>query len=161
LEEAGWPVHRLPEEGRGEGLVAAFEAAGDAPGQKIFFPASAIAREEIPTGLRALGAEVDRTTAYRMVTLPVDGEACRAVFEAGELGVVTFASPSAMEALRAGIGEHLFGLLAQGVPAAVMGPTTGAALEGAGWKLISVATEPTLDGLADAVEAAVRRGSGR
>jgi uroporphyrinogen-III synthase len=141
-------------EGRGEGLVAAFRAAGDARGRKIFFPASLIAREELPRGLAELGADVDKTTAYRTVRLPVDGDACRAAFEEGKLGVVTFASPSAVEAFRAGIGEDLFRILAENVPAAAMGPTTAAALEKAGWGRISVAVEPTLEALADAAEAA-------
>jgi uroporphyrinogen-III synthase len=136
-------------------LVEAFREAGDAQDQRIFFPASSRAREEIPTGLTELGAQVDRTTAYRMVRVPVDDDACRAAYEEGTLGVVTFASPSAMEGLRAGVGEDLFRLLADEVPAAAMGPTTAAALDGAGWRRISVATEPTLDGLADAVEAAI------
>ncbi len=95
-------------EGSGEGLVEAFRVAGDAGGARVFFPASAIARDVIPDGLTELGATVDRRTAYRMVTLPLDGAACRASVEAGELQVVTFASPSAVDALRVGIGEDLF-----------------------------------------------------
>jgi len=141
LEEAGWPVHRVPVEGSGEGLVEAFRVAGDAPGAKVFFPASAIAREVIPDGLSKLGARVDRMTAYRMVTLPLDGIACRAAVDAGELRVLTFASASAMK-------------VARGPPAAVMGPTTASALREAGWVNVAVAGEPTLEGLADAAEEA-------
>jgi uroporphyrinogen-III synthase len=154
LEEAGWPVHRIPAEGSGEGLVEAFQVAGDAPDAKVFFPASAIARDVIPDGLSKLGARVDRMTAYRMVTLPLDGSACRAAVDAGELQVVTFASPSAMKGLREGLGEDLFGQLARGTPAAVMGPTTASALREAGWVNVAVAGEPTLEGLADAAEEA-------
>jgi uroporphyrinogen III methyltransferase/synthase len=135
--------------------VEAFREAGDADGARVFFPASAIARDVIPEGLGDLGADVDRMTAYRMVTLPLDGSVCRAAVERGEVQVVTFASPSAMEALRTGIGEDLFERLARNTPAAVMGPTTEGALREAGWERVAVAGTPTLEGLADAAEGAV------
>ena len=156
LRGAGWPVHRVPKEGTGEGLVEAFRVAGDARGAKVFFPASAIAREVIPEGLAELGAQVDQMTAYRMVMLPLEEAACRGAVKGGLVQVVTFASPSAMEGLRKGIGEDLFRELARGTPAAVMGPTTGEALTGAGWMKMAVASTPTLEGLADAAEEAAR-----
>jgi len=155
LEGAGWPVHRIPAEGSGEGLVEAFRTAGDAQDARVLFPASAIARDVIPDGLSKLGAKVDRVTAYRMVTLPLDEAACRASVEAGEVQVITFASPSALNAFRAGIGEDLFGRLASGTPAAAMGPTTAEALGEAGWVSLAVAETPTLQGLADAAGRAV------
>lgn len=155
LSEAGWVVHRLPEEGNGEGLVEAFRRVGDVGDAKIFFPASEIARDVIPEGLAGLGADVDRVTAYRMVTLPVDPAGCRTSLERGEVKVVTFASPSAMEALRAQIDEDLFNRLRDEIPAAAMGPTTAAALEGAGWRRIASARIPTLEGLVTAAEEAV------
>lgn len=155
LEEAGWAVHRIPEEGNGEGLVEAFRIAGDAEGARIFFPASEIARDVIPDGLAGLGAEVDRITAYRMVTLKVDATRCRASIEGGEVHVVTFASPSAMEALRDQIDEDLFNRLREEIPAAAMGPTTATAIREAGWRKVAVARTPTLEGLAAAAEEAV------
>jgi uroporphyrinogen III methyltransferase/synthase len=155
LSEAGWAVHRLPEAGNGEGLVEAFRKAGDAEGARVFFPASEIARDVIPEGLAGLGAEVDRITAYRMVTLPVDVAGCRASVEGGEVHVVTFASPSAMEAFRNQIEEDLFNALREEIPAATMGPTTASALEEVGWKKVAVARTPTLEGLVAAAEEAV------
>jgi len=157
LREAGWPVHRIPEEASGEGVVEAFRVSGDAKGARVFLPASAIARDVIPKGLSALGADVHQVTAYRMVTLPLDADACRAALERGEVHVVTFASPSAMEGLKAGLGEALFGRLARDIPAAVMGVTTAGAVEAAGWRRVAVARDPTLKGLA---EAALEAGGG-
>lgn len=155
VQEAGWPVHRIPDEATGAGIVKAFRAAGDADGRRIFFPASAIAREEIPKGLSALGAEVHRVIAYRMVILPVDGGACWDAVDRGEVQVVTFASPSALHGLREGLGEELYGRISREVPAAAMGPTTSEALERAGWGRIATARTPTLEGLARvAVDAA-------
>jgi len=150
LLAAGWPVHRVAAEGTGEGLVEAFRRAGDAPGARVLFPASAVAREVIPAGLAALGALVERVTAYRLVTLAVDPAACASAVDRGEVQVVTFGSPSALNGLREGIGEELFLRLARTLPAAAMGPTTAGALREAGWRRIVVAEEPTLEALAEA-----------
>jgi uroporphyrinogen-III synthase len=150
LQAAGWPAHRVPEEGTGEGMVEIFRRAGDAAGARVLFPASAVAREVIPSGLAALGATVERVTAYRLVTLPLDPEACRAAVEAEDVQVVTFGSPSALKGLREGIGENLFLRLSRTLPAAAMGPTTAGALREAGWRRIIVAEEPTLEALAEA-----------
>jgi uroporphyrinogen III methyltransferase/synthase len=158
LSEAGWPVDRFPEEASARGLVRAFRVAGDAPGARVLFPASAIAREEIPEGLARLGAVVDRVTAYRMTFLPLDRGSCLAAVDAGEVDAVTFASPSAMEGLRQGLGHALFHRVAELTPAAAMGPTTAAALEEAGWSRVVVAKTATMEGLAEAAEAAVRAG---
>ena len=139
-------------------MVEAFRRAGDATGRRVFFPASAVARAVIPDGLAALGARVDQVTAYRFVKLPLDVEGCRNVMESGEVQSVTFASPSAMEGLREGLGVELFDRLAREVPAAAMGPTTAGALEEVGWGRFVVAREPTLEGLgAAAMFAALER----
>jgi uroporphyrinogen-III synthase len=156
LQAAGWPIHRVPDEGTGEGLVETFRLAGDASGARVLFPASAVAREVIPSGLTALGAEVERVTAYRLVTLPLDPVACRGAVDGGEVQVVTFGSPSAMKGLREGIGEELFARLARTVPAAAMGPTTAGALREAGWLRITSAEIPTLEALAEAAARAVK-----
>jgi uroporphyrinogen III methyltransferase/synthase len=150
LLRAGWRVDRVGEEPSGAGLVEAFRAAGDAAGKRVLFPASAVAREEIPAGLSALGAEVHQVTAYRMVTPPLDAGKCADALKRGWVQVVTFASPSAMDGLRAGLGEDLFRRLADETPAAAMGPTTATALRKAGWGRVTVAREATLAGLADA-----------
>lgn len=156
LREAGWPVHRVPGEASGAGVVDAFAGAGDAPGAWILFPASAIARNEVPDGLARLGARVDWVTAYRMVVMPMDRASCLASVDAGEVDAVTFASPSAMEGLRRGLGDGLFHRLARSTPAAAMGPTTAAALGEAGWTRVVVAESPDMRGLAEAAERAVR-----
>jgi uroporphyrinogen-III synthase len=150
LREAGWPVDRTPLVASGERMVEAFRVAGDVEGARIFFPASAIARDVFPKGMRALGAEVDQVTAYRMLTLPLDAGACKESLDAGSVQAVTFASPSAMEGLKKGLGAELFQRLADHIPGVAMGATTAGALEGEGWKHIEVAKEPTLEGLAAA-----------
>ncbi len=158
LQEAGWPVHRIPDEATGAGLVRSFREAGDAAGARVLFPASAIARDVVPQGLAELGAQVDQVTAYRTVNPPLDFPACEKAVNAGEVTVVTFTSPSAMEGLREGLGDSLFTRLARSVPAAAIGSTTAGALAEAGWERIQVAEESTLEGLA---EAAMKAATGR
>lgn len=150
LEEGGWPVHRVPEEASGSGLVDSFREAGNTVGTRILFPASAIARDVVPQGLSDLGARVDQVIAYRTVNPPLDVPLCRASVEAGEVAVVTFTSPSAMKGLRAGLGRALFMGLARSLPAVAIGSTTAAALAEAGWQDVRIAEEPTLEGLAEA-----------
>ncbi len=148
LKEAGWPVHRVGEEATGAGMVEAFRKAGDAPGARVFFPASARARRVFPEGMEALGARVEEVTAYRLMNLPLDREAIGGALRSGDVQAVTFASPSALEGLRAGVGEETFLCLARELPCAAMGTTTAGALGGVGWERIVVAQEPTLEGLA-------------
>jgi uroporphyrinogen-III synthase len=93
---------------------------------------------------------VDAVVAYQMVTVPLDRSACAAQVEAGEVNVVTFASPSAMEGLRERLGEELFQHLAGKVPAVAMGPTTAGALNAAGWRAVKVAEDASLEALAEA-----------
>ena len=157
LEDAGWPVHRMPEEASGEGLIQAFREAGDARGALVFFPASAIARDVVPRGLRELGADVTQVTAYRTVHPPLDVRACERTLERGEVAAVTFTSPSAMRGLKNGLGRALFQRLARTVPGIAIGRTTAGALEEAGWERIQVADESTLDGLAAAALKATGR----
>lgn len=139
-------------------MVRAFREAGDASGAGVFFPASAIARGVVPRGLAELGAQVDQVTAYRTVNPPLDVPACERAVEAGEVAVVTFTSPSALKGLRDGLGDALFRRLTETVPAAAIGSTTAGALADAGWERIQVATESTLEGLAEAAMKAAPTG---
>jgi uroporphyrinogen-III synthase len=158
LEQRGWPVHRVPESNRGDALVEVFRRAGDAGGTRVLFPASAIAREVVPRGLEELGARVDRVTAYRTVSVDLDAESCRTRLERGEVGVITFASPSAGESLERSLGPKLMKGMKETLPAAAIGPTTGRALRESGWRRVVVAEPHTLESLArTAVEAAGAR----
>lgn len=156
LREAGWPVHRVPHGGGGEALVEAFREARDTAGNRVLLPASSRAREDIPLGLSSLGAVVDRVTAYRLVTLPLEPEGCRDQLDRGEVQVITFASPSALDGLRQGLGAGLFERFCGEVPAAAIGPTTENAVRQAGWRYVVVADRADLAGLARAAVEAAR-----
>lgn len=127
-----------------EGLLTAFESVPLA-GTRVLLPVSERARDVLARGLRARGAAVDVVTAYRNLPPPDLRERLSAALAAG-VDIVTFASPSAVEALVAAAPD------APGrVPAAVMGPVTEAAARAAGFEVTAVAVPSTAAGLLDAL----------
>jgi uroporphyrinogen III methyltransferase/synthase len=130
------------------GLVRAFESRGVA-GASVLVPASSLARDELPSGLEALGARVSVVEAYATVPAPdlrPNVERCL-----GEgFDVITFAAPSAVEAFAGAAGER-----ARGLPAVVIGPTTRDAAQAAGFRVLATAAPSTVEGLVEAVERAL------
>jgi uroporphyrinogen III methyltransferase/synthase len=133
---------------RAAGLLEAFGREG-VQGAGILVPASTRAGDELPRGLRGLGARVDVVPAYATVDAPGLAAAVRGCMEGG-LDLALFASPSAVEAFAVAAGER-----AQGLPVAVIGPTTGAAARAAGMDVRAVASPSTAEGLVDAAERAL------
>jgi len=126
---------------RAAGLLRAFEGARGVRGSRVLLPASSRAGEELPAGLRALGARVDVVVAYE--TVEPDGLASaveRCLAEGFDLAI--FASPSAVEAFSDAAGEAV-----RGLPAAVIGPTTEAAARAAGFAVKAMASPSTTEGL--------------
>lgn len=150
LGEAGWPVLRVANTYSAGGLVAAFASAGDSRGARILFPCSDRAGDELPEGLRRLGAEVVRVTAYRTVATPPDPSEILAAVRGGRVDVVTFTSSSTVEGFLAAATDAQHREIRQRLAAAAIGPTTAAALRAAGWPAV-VAEEATLEALVGAV----------
>jgi uroporphyrinogen III methyltransferase/synthase len=149
----------VPEEFDGEGLVAALRRQATLTGVRILLPHSDIARELIASELQTSGAEVTEVVAYRTII----NEAIR---DAGDvdvyrqlldhrIGVVTFTSPSAVNAFATIFGEdQAADLLAHTIVASI-GPVTSRAVRQLG---VNVAVEPhthTVDGLVRALAAYV------
>lgn len=156
LREGGWPVERMGREYSAAGLLEAFDAAGDASGARLLFPASDLASAELPEGLRRLGAEVVRVVAYRTVRTPPDQAELRRAAESGTVRVVTFTSPSTVEGFLDGVDGATMKLVRERLAAAAIGPTTARALEASDWPAI-VADVASLEGLVDATARAVTR----
>ena len=135
----------------GEGLARAL-ALVDVAGSRMLFPVSDRSPAALAGALRARGARVDVVVAYRTAAPDDAGRRLREALAAG-IDVVTFASPSAVEAF-AGLGDA-----ARGVPAVVIGPTTATAAREAGLKVAATAGDATEEGLAGAVEECLRRPS--
>jgi len=137
-----------PGEFRAAGLAEAF-ARRRLQGHRLLFPASSQAREELPLELRKLGAEVDVVEAYATHE-PADlAGRVRACLEGG-FDLLTFASPSAVDAFAAAAGGRQ-----RGLPAVVIGPTTARAAQAAGFDLRATARSPTAEGLVEAAERAL------
>lgn len=101
--EAGWTV---AVEGRGpgaRGLAAQVAATFPLAGARLLFPAASGAAPTVEDEFTALGARVTRVEAYRTVVTPPPAERVRADLAAG-VDVVTFASPSAVEAVARALG---------------------------------------------------------
>jgi uroporphyrinogen-III synthase len=130
---------------RAAGLVRAFETRG-CGGEKVFLPASSRAREELPSGLRALKAEVSVVVAYTTLEPPGLREAVGRCLGEG-FDAATFAAPSAVQAFAAAAGER-----SRGLAAVVIGPTTEAAARAAGFEVLAAASPSTVDGLVEALE---------
>ena len=99
----------------------------------------------------AFGARVTRVDAYRTVVTPPRAERVRADLAAG-VDAVTFASPSAVEAVDRALGGEMAGSLA-GLTIVCIGPTTATALERRGVSDVRVAATATLEGMVEAVVA--------
>jgi uroporphyrinogen-III synthase len=145
----------VPAEARGEAMATAL--APHVRGRRVLLPRPAEGRTELVEGLLAAGAQVVAVEAYR--TVPAPAEAIRPLaswIRSGEVHAVAFASPSAVKAVVAGLGEDA-PLLGRVVLAAI-GPSTGAAIRSAG---LAVATQPARYTGTDLAEAiAARLGPG-
>lgn len=144
----GWRVDRQPDEFHAAALLASFAGARNGlAGQRVLFPASDLAASALPRGLAALGADVARVEAYRTALAPLDTARCLAAAARGEVDVLTFASPSAVDGLAAALGDSRLTPLLAAAAVAAIGPTTAAALARRGRTPDAIASPATLDGL--------------
>lgn len=162
LRDAGLQVDVVPREYRAEALLEAMAAADDLAGKRIALIRALEAREVLPDGLRERGARVEVIPAYQTV---MDGEGADRVaglLDAGQLDVITFASPSAVRHLCAAIPEAPARARRAGVLVACIGPITAEAVAAAGFLVHVTAKQYTAAGLAEALAEAWsrRRGGG-
>ncbi|HON22165.1 MAG TPA: uroporphyrinogen-III C-methyltransferase [Syntrophales bacterium] len=144
LAQAGIKADLVPAEYISEGVVRAF-ADHDIRGKKILLPRAAAARDVIPAGLAALGAQVDVVTVYRTVAADRRPEELIALIAAGKVDVITFTSPSTVTNFLAIMGPA-FSLPAT-VKIAAIGPVTAAALQKAGLAVDILQKTYTIPGL--------------
>jgi uroporphyrinogen-III synthase len=146
-EREGWSVQLVPESYSTEGLLQSFGSQPSWDGIEVLMPVADRASEELPAGLRALGARVQVVSAYRTVarTGP-ELERVRSLLQERSLDLVTFSSPSAAESLLEGVGTD-----ALSVEAAVIGPATARVAERLGYRVVTMAEPHTTAGLASAV----------
>jgi hydroxymethylbilane synthase len=148
LAAEGIRVGVVAERSSGEGLVEAL-AGHRLAGARVLYPKADGARDVVPDGLRALGANVEAVEAYRTVAETEADPALVAAVGRGGVEVAIFASPSAVHGLK-----RLLGLAWSGLDCAdivCVGPVTAAAARDVGLRVDVVAGDPTVAGVIEAL----------
>ena len=154
LDRFGLRPDLVAKEYVGEALAEAILGAGDV--RRVLIPRALEAREDLPKLLEASGAEVNVVPAYE--TRPVgkkQAEELRDMIESGEVDVVMFTSGSTVSSTVELLGDRAVELLGR-ITVASIGPITTRAAEARGVTPAVTASEYTVDGLLDALEAHFR-----
>ena len=149
LEERGIVADFVPDTFVSEAVVAGLQKLG-LDGLRVLLPRADIAPETISQGLAALGTTVEEVTAYRTVT-PRDSAPHLEEALACGIDVATFTSSSTVQNLARLLDGNLHRL--SGATIACIGPITAATARELGLKVDIVASEHTIAGLVDALEA--------
>jgi len=151
LHQFGLRADFVPERFVAEDLLAGLLEQGAGEG-RVLLPRAAQARDVLPEGLRAAGAEVDVVPVYR--TIPgTPAPQLLARVQAGEVDIVTLTSSSTARNLATLLHGRLAPLKAATV--ACISPLTAEAARAVGFRVDVVATEHTIPGLIAAVVAAL------
>ncbi|MEA2529417.1 MAG: hypothetical protein QOG89_1061 [Thermomicrobiales bacterium] len=147
----------VPAEGRGEALALAIP---DVAGARVLLPVSDIARPEPAALLRERGADVTSAIAYRTV-IDTGGVDVPRLLATRQIDAVTFASPSAVDGFVRRLQREgaAFADL-QNVAIACLGPTTRDAALSRGFGNPLMPESPTLSGLVESLEVALRPTAG-
>jgi len=149
LEEKGVHVSYVARKGTGEAFAR--EVGPSLAGRRVLVPRSDRGDERIPNALRAMGARVTEVIAYRTVDpASVDPELLDRTRRAG-VDAIVFASPSAVHSFARVIGESDLPALSARVPFVAIGPTTAAAIRGAGASVRIAAEQSSASGIAKAL----------
>lgn len=158
LERAGLSADLVPKEFHGEALASALSAALGETKPHVLVARAEVARDVVPDALRALGCTVDVVPVYKTKAPPRPLlEALAALLEGGEIDAVTFTSSSTVEHLCDALEARASALLAQTCVASI-GPITTETAKKRGIRVDTVATESTILGLVDALEAHFMQG---
>lgn len=145
----GFPVDYVAQEFSGNALAR--ELCTDIYGKKVILPRSERARSDLPDALKSAGAIVTEVVAYHTGGLGViEPEVMRAIQEA-QVDVISFFSPSAIENMRAELGEEFLVRLGAKAAMAAVGPVTAAALRAAGLRVAIEAPLATAESMAVAI----------
>jgi uroporphyrinogen III methyltransferase/synthase len=138
-----------------EGLLESFRAREDMGGARVLYAAAEGARDVLPAGLAAQGAQVEIVAIYRSDAAMEDAVPVRTRLELGEVDLVTFTSASSVHTFVTAVGPEA----ARRAPAVSIGPVTTEAARGAGLDVAGEATSSTISGLVDAVVRRLARSS--
>jgi len=157
LGREGVKVALVPEETTAEGVLAALTDAGGLARARVLIPCAQGAREVLPQGLRAAGAEVEVIPVYVTTQetgnpqgLPDGrGKQLAADILQGLIDAVTFMSPSTVYGFVDMVGAEV--ARSGQFAAAVIGPVTAQAARDAGMRDLVMAARSSAEGLAEAL----------
>ena len=130
LARYGIKVDLVPQEFRGEAVVAALAARGSLDGARVLLPRADIGREVIADQLRDAGAVVTEVVAYRTILDDTQGDGEPDIYGMlleGRIDVVTFTSASAVRNFVAVYGADQAVDLLRNTVVASIGPVTAEA----------------------------------
>ena len=162
LGREGVKVALVAEETTAEGVLVALTDAGGLAGARVLIPCAQGAREVLPQGLRAAGAEVEVIPVYVTTQetlkdfagnskgLPDGrGKQLAADILQGLIDAVTFTSPSTVYGFVDMVGAEV--ARSGQFAAAVIGPVTAQAARDAGMRDLVMAARSSAEGLAEAL----------
>jgi uroporphyrinogen-III synthase len=145
----GFSVDHVAQEFLGAALARELSAL--LAGKKILLPRSERARPDLPNALKALSAEVTEVVAYHTGGVGVIEPGVMQAIREAQVDVISFFSPSAIENMRADLGEELLSHLGARAALAAVGPVTAAALRNAGLPVAIEAPFATAESIAAAI----------
>lgn len=134
------------------GLALARELAASLAGKKVLLPRSDHARFDLPDALKSSGAAVTEVVAYHTGGVGAIEPAVMRTLREARVDVISFFSPSAIENMRASLGEEMLSRLGANAAVAAVGPVTAAALRSAGLPVAIEAPLATAESVASAIE---------
>lgn len=145
----GFSVHHVAQEYAGAALAR--ELSASLAGKSVILPRSERARPDLPEALRDAGAEVTEVVAYHTGAAgAIDPAVMQAVRDLS-VDAISFFSPSAIQNIRALLGDELLARLGERAAFAAVGAVTAAALRAAGLPVAIVAPLATAESMAGAI----------
>ncbi len=157
LSRRGIIADVVAKEFRGEGLAASIEQALSRPAasrrtRRVLLLRALVARDALPSALRASGFEVDVVAAYETRPAPPTAvEALASDLNSGNIDAVTFTSSSTVRELAGALGPRAQELLEKST-IVVIGPVTADTARELGLRVDVSAEEYTVSGMLDALE---------
>jgi uroporphyrinogen-III synthase len=152
IEENGLPVKAIPDDYTSDSLAEYFRRF-DIRGKRFLYPRGDLGKRDLLKSLVHQGASVDTVVVYRNTgPVGVDAENVYRQLAAGQIDVITFASPSAAINFMRLFPLKNIETRDKKAAIAVIGPTTREAVKKLGVHVDIVAVRSTVEGLLDSIE---------